>query len=93
MRGLSEVRERREVVGLLSVSASLALGVVGNYLWFIDGRIAHEVFPLLLVGMCFAFAGMWRGQKTFGALALVLQLPAAVMSGFIILFFALGGSR
>jgi hypothetical protein len=84
---------KRKGFGLLSAVAGLLLALLGNYLFFVAKDTAYKTLPVLLLAICFSVGAIKLGSKKLGILAVVLCLPGAALSLFIIVFFALGFSR
>lgn len=74
-------------------AASFICGQAGNYLWFFKQSTAYTVFPIFLLTLFLGIIAFKLGSRIIGTIAILTTLPAGFMSGFIILFFALGGSR
>jgi len=84
---------KRQAFGVLSAFLGLILALIGSYIFFLRRETAYETFPVLFVGFCFDIAAIRLGSKKLGIGSIILSLPAAAISLFIIIFFALGGSR
>jgi hypothetical protein len=90
---LQSVDSKRQAFGLLCALSGLVLALVGNYIFFLKMDTAYKTFPVLLLGCCFSGIAMKLGSKKLGILSIIVSLPAAAISLFIIIFFAQGGSR
>lgn len=80
-------------LGVLCGTLGIALAGAGSCMWFSLGVEAYSALPVLVLGVALARAAIRLGQRALGLLAIAVALPATAMSGFVVLFFALGGSR
>jgi len=84
---------KKRVLGLFSALLGLLLTLAGNHIFFLKMETAYKTFPVLLLGFLLSGIAIKLGSKKLGIITLVLSLPAAAISLFIIVFFATGGSR
>jgi hypothetical protein len=81
------------VLGLILGWLSFLFCLAVNYVWFSSQCSAYHALPASILSMFLGYATIAIGRQTLGAITIAASIPTAVMSAFIVSFFALGGNR